>query len=48
MDKQNNMNRRDFLKIVGISAATTTAVLSGCTPKNRQGEEAVGPVPKGR
>lgn len=31
MEKQNNhIDRRGFLKIVGISAATTTAALYGC------------------
>ena len=28
------MNRRDFLKIVGISAAATTAAWAGCSPEN--------------
>lgn len=27
------MNRRDFLKIVGITAATSTAALYGCGSK---------------
>lgn len=47
MDKKNNMNRRDFLKIVGISTATTTAALYGCSPKKESDtgvDEA--PVPK--
>lgn len=30
----NDMSRREFLKIVGISTATTTAVLAGCGPKD--------------
>lgn len=29
-----DINRRDFIKIVGISAATSTAVLYGCSSKN--------------
>lgn len=31
--KQKNISRRDFLKIVGISTATTTAALVGCDSK---------------
>ena len=30
----NDMSRREFLKIVGISTATTTAALAGCSPKD--------------
>ena len=32
MDKRNKeeMNRREFLKIVGVSAAASTAVMYGC------------------
>lgn len=33
MDKQHNINRRDFLKIVGISTLGATASLYGCSPK---------------
>lgn len=29
-----DISRRDFLKIVGISTATTTVVLAGCDPRN--------------
>lgn len=29
------MNRRDFLKIVGITAATSTAALYGCGSKEQ-------------
>ncbi len=29
-----DISRRDFLRIVGISTATTTVVLAGCDPKN--------------
>lgn len=31
---QKDISRRDFLKIVGISTATTTVVLAGCDPRN--------------
>ena len=30
----NDMSRREFLKIVGISTVTTTAALAGCSPKD--------------
>jgi predicted aldo/keto reductase-like oxidoreductase len=42
-----HVNRRDFLKIVGISTATTTAVFYGCNPNNRAGfgKNASSPVP---
>lgn len=35
MEEKNkkNINRRDFIKIVGISAATSTAILYGCSSK---------------
>ena len=33
-EKKKEINRRDFLKIVGISAATTMVALAGCAPKN--------------
>ena len=41
------MDRREFLKIVGISTATTTAALYGCKPKNSNAESGgeLGPVP---
>lgn len=41
------MNRRDFLKIVGIAAATSTAALYGCSSKKEDGKEskALGPIP---
>lgn len=44
---KNNMNRRDFLKIVGIAAATSTAALYGCSSKEESGKEskALGPIP---
>ena len=49
MDKQDNrMNRRDFLKIVGISTAGTAVALSGCSPKESTETAAEGPVPTGK
>ena len=35
MEEKNkkSINRRDFIKIVGISAATSTAILYGCSSK---------------
>ena len=48
MDKQDNrMNRRDFLKIVGISTAGTAVALS-CSPKESTETAAEGPVPTGK
>ncbi|MDE5760458.1 MAG: twin-arginine translocation signal domain-containing protein, partial [Bacteroides sp.] len=43
---QNNMNRRDFLKIAGIAAATSTAALYGCGSKESGSAEnkTAGPV----
>lgn len=35
MDKQHNINRRDFLKILGISTLGATASLYGCSPKKK-------------
>ena len=37
--KDQHINRRDFLNIVGITAATTTAALYGCAPKDPKGAE---------
>ena len=34
-DNHQTINRRDFLKIVGISTATTAPLLSGCSSNNR-------------
>lgn len=48
MEKQNkHIDRRGFLKIVGISAATTTAALYGCGSGDKagQGRSASSPVP---
>ena len=44
---KNNMNRRDFLKIVGITAATSTAALYGCGSKegSSEGSKVLGPIP---
>ncbi|MDL2212434.1 aldo/keto reductase [Bacteroides sp. OttesenSCG-928-D19] len=41
------MNRRDFMKIVGISTATTTAAIYGCDSKDANATDggALGPVP---
>lgn len=39
MDKQHNINRRDFLKIVGISTLGATASLYGCSPKKDSEKE---------
>ncbi len=41
------MNRRDFLKIVGITAATSTAALYGCGSKegSSEGSKVLGPIP---
>ena len=35
-EKPSSMNRRDFLKIVGISAATSTGILYGCNTKTEE------------
>ena len=42
------MNRRDFLKIVGISTAGTAAALTGCSPKESAETSAQSPVPTGK
>lgn len=43
----NPINRREFLKIVGITTATTTAALYGCSPKGESasGRKASTPIP---
>ena len=44
----NDMSRRDFLKIIGLTAATSTGLLQGCTPgaeNSRTDTPALGPVP---
>ena len=45
----NRINRRDFLKIIGITTATTTATLSGCGKKssNESGGSTSSKVPEG-
>ncbi len=44
---KNNINRRDFLKIVGITVATSTAALYGCGSKegSSEGSKVLGPIP---
>ena len=37
MMANDNINRRDFLKIVGITTAAVGASMAGCTPKNNAG-----------
>ena len=47
-NKTNHLDRRDFLKIVGITAATSTASLYGCAPKAEKAipeATALGPIP---
>lgn len=46
-EDKNRINRREFLKIVGITAATSTTALYGCGPHsgNSSDNKAVGPVP---
>lgn len=43
----NPINRREFLKIVGITTATTTAAIYGCSPKGESasGRKASTPIP---
>lgn len=48
MDKQHNINRRNFLKIVGISTLGATASLYGCSPKKDTEKEGNTPVPIGK
>ena len=46
-----NMNRRDFLKIVGLTAASSTGLLYGCGSKEGEqssGVQDLGPVPTDR
>ena len=46
-DNHQAINRRDFLKIVGISTATTAPLLSGCSSNNNQaaGTGGSNPIP---
>lgn len=48
MDEKKQMNRRDFLKIVGISTVGATAALSGCAPDKKETSQGVGEVPVGK
>ena len=43
MEEKNkkSINRRDFIKIVGISAATSTAILYGCSSKGTSSSNTV-------
>ena len=43
MEEKNkkDINRRDFIKIVGISAATSTAILYGCSPRKTSSSSSV-------
>ena len=48
MDKENhkekrNINRRDFLKIVGAGTLSATALLYGCDNKNTAGSNTLQP-----
>ena len=45
MKKDRYINRRDFIKVAGVSAATATAALVGCTPRKESSGSALGPVP---
>ncbi|MGL5547569.1 MAG: aldo/keto reductase, partial [Tannerellaceae bacterium] len=48
MHKDIAMNRRGFLKIVGISTASTTAVLTGCSSSASGEQGGDSSVPKGK
>lgn len=48
MDKQHNINRRDFLKIVGISTLGATASFYGCSSKRESENEGNTAVPIGK
>ncbi|MDR0796484.1 MAG: aldo/keto reductase [Tannerella sp.] len=45
MKKDNYINRREFLKITGATALTTSAALTGCAPTGQADPGALGPVP---
>ena len=50
-EHDSNMNRRDFLKIIGLTAASSTGLLYGCGTKAEQASDqaqALGPVPTGK
>jgi predicted aldo/keto reductase-like oxidoreductase len=44
MEKNKYINRRKFLKITSVAAATSTAALYGCSPR-KGGSGALGPLP---
>ena len=47
-ENKNDISRRDFLKIIGLTAATSTGLLQGCasgTGKEETSTQALGPVP---
>lgn len=48
--RNQHINRRNFLNIIGITAATTTATLYGCAPKEQKssGNKAASLVPTDR
>ena len=48
MDEKKQMNRRDFLKIVGISTVGATAAFYGCTPDKKKAGESTKEVPVGK
>ena len=48
MDEKKQMNRRDFLKIVGISTVGATAAFYGCTPDKKKSGESTKEVPIGK
>ena len=45
MKKRKYINRREFLQISGMGAATTAAALYGCSPRKDRALSALGPVP---
>ena len=40
-----DINRREFLKISGVTAAATTAAIYGCAPRSKETSGALGPIP---
>jgi hypothetical protein len=48
MDEKKQMNRRDFLKIVGISTVGATAAFYGCTTDKKKAGESTKEVPVGK
>jgi len=45
MKKDNNINRRNFLKFVGVSAVATSAALYGCNPRKDNSAALSGQIP---